>query len=306
MVPDMLMALLKRDHVWQGSEKLYHAVYNVVYSAESVPSLSQWKLAVDGRSISVRTTSGLSLECAFLHTNKSSKTSNRESDHTFSRRMMCQGVTRTYTTQPLVITARFTPAVSKVLRACVYPCSTKATGLLMATTHVSGFERPLRACALVVPCALRRHKNFGVHEADVSALAIPFARTHVRTLAQMFSKCAIMRAVLGSVAPVFPVHRLGDMDELELHLQYTHLRGLCTSGQLETCASIWNDVNKNHRMTVGCVSGTVDAFENDNLHTDIAMHTHSILDTTFNHNGHAFNVNSPIVVSMYGTYYHHM
>jgi hypothetical protein len=176
----------------------------------------------------------------------------------------------------------------------------------MATTHVSGFERPLRSCALVVPCAIRRHKSFGVHEADVSALTTPVARAHVRTLAQMFSKCAVMRAVLGSAATVFAVDRLGDMDESELHMQYTALRGICTNTQLLKCASIWNEVEKNRTMSVGCISGTLDVFENDQLHTDISMHTHSIMDTTFNCDGQDFSVNSPIVVSMYGTYYHQM
>jgi hypothetical protein len=306
VVPEMLMALLKRDNVWQGADKLHHAVYDVVYSSESVPCLSQWNLAVDKRSISVDTKSGLRLECSFLHNSTSSNMGHIESDHTFSRRMMCQRVTRTYSTQPIVITAQSTASASQVLRVCVYPCSTKATGLLMATTHVSGFERPLRSCALVVPCAIRRHKSFGVHEADVSALTTPVARAHVRTLAQMFSKCAVMRAVLGSAATVFAVDRLGDMDESELHMQYTALRGICTNTQLLKCASIWNEVEKNRTMSVGCISGTLDVFENDQLHTDISMHTHSIMDTTFNCDGQDFSVNSPIVVSMYGTYYHQM
>jgi hypothetical protein len=304
VVPDMLMALLQRDNVWQGADKLKRAVYDVVYSSESVPDLSQWKLADGGRSISVNTASGLRLECAFLHNNRSSNTKIRESDHTFSRRMMCQGVTRTYSTQPIVVTARFSPAVSHMLQVCVYPCSVRQTGLLMATTHVSGFERPLRSCAVVVPCAIRRHVTFGVHEADVSALVTPITRAHVRTLAQMFSKCAVMRAVLGTSAPVFTVNRLGDMDELELHTQYTSLRGMCTHTQLQTCAGIWDEVNMNHTMGLVCVAGTLDTFENDQMHTDVAMHTHSIMDTTFKHEGKDFSVSSPIVVSLYGTYYH--
>jgi hypothetical protein len=175
----------------------------------------------------------------------------------------------------------------------------------MATTHLSGFERPLRSCALIVPCALRRHTSYGVHEADVSALVTPFARTHVRTLAEMFSKCAIMRVVLGSAAPFFKTCRLGDMDELELHTQYTHLRGMCSCDQLKSCASIWAEVNSAHTMTLTCISGTLDAFLNDDFHTDMAMHTHSIMDTTFVHDGEEHQVVSPLIVSLYGTYYHH-
>jgi hypothetical protein len=304
VVPEVLKALLNRDTVWKDAAKLRQAVYDIVYSSASVPSLSAWKLASNGTSISVFTPSGLRLECAFLHNNLSNMAVN-ESDHTLSRRMMCQRVTRTYSAQPLVITAQFTPSESRVLRACVYPCSSKSSGVLMATTHLSGFERPLRSCALVVPCALRRHKSFGVHEADVSALVTPYARTHVRTVAEMFSKCAVMRAVLGSAAPVFKICRLGDMDELVLHTQYTKLRGMCTSTQLQSCASIWAGVERSHAMDLTCISGTMNAFENDDFHTDIAMHTHSMIDTAFTYNGEDFQVKSPIVVSMYGTYYHH-
>jgi hypothetical protein len=305
VVPELLKALLNRDNVWQGGESLRQAVYDVVYSAESIPSLSEWKLGPGGNNISVCTASGLRLECALLHNDESNMAAN-ESDQTFSRRMMCQRVTRTYSAQPIVITAQSTTAISRLLRACVYPCSNKPSGILMATTHLSGFERPLRSCAIVVPCALRRHASFGVHEADVSALITPYARTHVRTLAEMFSKCAVMRTVLGTKTPVFTTSRLGDMDELELHKQYTHLRGMCTHTQLRSCANIWEDVDRSHAMNLTCISGTINAFENDDFHTDVAMHTHSMMDTTFMYGGEEFKVNSPLVVSMYGTYYHHM
>jgi hypothetical protein len=304
VVPEMLKALLSRESAWKGGESLRKAVYGVVYSSESVPPLSAWKLASDGSSISVCTTSGLRLQVAFLHNNTSNLGLN-ESDQTFAQRMMCQRVTRTYTSQPVVVTAQCAAAKSQVLRACVYPCSNTSSGVLMATTHLSGFERPLRSCALVVPCVLRRHASFGVHEADVSTLITPYVRTHVRTLAEMFSKCAIMRVVLGTAAPVFKTGRLGDMDELELHMQYTHLRGMCTSTQLQSCSKIWAEVNSSHTMNLACISGTVNAFQNDDFHTDVAMHTHSIMDTTFKYRGNDFDVSSPLVVSMYGTYYHH-
>jgi hypothetical protein len=305
VVPDMFKALLRRDAVWQGADKLRSVVYDAIFSSVPIPPLSKWTPSVDGKSISVRAESGLQFECSLLHADLSSNTGVRESDHTFSRRMMCSGVTRAYSAQPLVITAHCNTASSQMIRACVYPCSAKATGLLMATTHLSGFERPLRSCALVSPCTLRRHMSFGVHEADVSALLVPYARTHVRTLAEMFCKCAIMRTVQGSGAPVFKVSRLGDMDELELHMQYTTLRGKCTSMQLHTCASIWAGVQNSNGMTLDCISGTVDSFENDIYHTDVAMHTHNMMNISFNHGGQDFTTSSPVVVSLYGTYYHH-
>jgi hypothetical protein len=305
VVPEILKAMLQRDNIWRGCDKLRRAVYDVVYSSESVPALSKWKIAVDGNSISVCTASGINLECALLHTRLSNKVS-RESDQTFARRVLCQGVTRTYSSQPLVITIQATTPMSHMLQACVYPSSTNATGLLMATTHVSGFERPLRSCATVVPCSLRRNPNFGVHEADVSSLITPYVRTHMLTLATMFSKCAIMRAVLGGAAPGFASSQMGDMDELEIHKQYTNLRGICTSNQLKSCASIWAEVNSSRNMNTTCVSGTVDAFENDEFHTDISMHTHSMMNTTFKYKEKDFDVSTPIVVSLYGTYYHHM
>lgn len=305
VIPDIMKALLHRDNVWQGSRDLKQAIYDVVFSAGSIPSWTKWKIASDGKSISVSTASGLHIQCAHLHDN-SSNIASHESDHTFSRRTMCQRVTQNYSSQPLIITAHTSSRVSQVLRACVYPCSKTSSGLLMATTHLSGYERPLRSCALVIPCSLRRHASFGVHEADVSTLITPFVRTHVQTLAELYSKCAIMKVVLQEAAPTFELSRLGDMDELELHTQYTRLRGLCTSAQLKLCANTWAETKSSDAMRLTCISGTINAFQNDAFHTDVATHTRSIMDMTFTYEGDVHHMSSPIVVSLYGTYYHHM
>jgi hypothetical protein len=304
VIPEILQALLIRDNIWQDSRDLKEAVFHVTHSSNLIPPISGWTIASDGKSISVHTLNGLLIKCAHLHNNKTNM-AREESDQTFARRTMCQRVTQTYSSQPLVVSVNCVARPSQMLKASVYPCSKSSSGILMATTHLSGYERPLRSCALVVPCSLRRHVNYGVHEADVSALIAPFVRTHTHTIAALYSKCALMKVVLQDAAPVFLLPRLGDMDELELHTQYTRLRGLCTPLQLKSCASTWSEMQASDAVTVTCISGTINAFENDKFHTDVATHTHSIMDTTFTHEGQVHHVSSPLIVSLYGTYYHH-
>ncbi|KAJ1467497.1 hypothetical protein T484DRAFT_3631215 [Baffinella frigidus] len=57
-------------------------------------------------------------------------------------------------------------------------------------------------------------------------------------------------------------------------------------------------------LSLVCVAGTTDCFKQDSSHTSMVVHTRSMLEARFTHNGQDFTINSPLVVSMYGTYYH--
>jgi hypothetical protein len=55
---------------------------------------------------------------------------------------------------------------------------------------------------------------------------------------------------------------------------------------------------------VRCLSGAFDCFKKDGFHTDMALHTRNVIQTSFKYGGVDHHVSSPLVLSMYGTYYH--
>lgn len=305
MFTELVSTLLGRSSLWNNCEVLRSKLYSCVYAGIPIPSAAEWSASTDGMSVSVTTLEGLQLKCAIMghHTRA------RECGHRFDQRMMCQSVTATYTQQPMVFTVSC-DGLSEVLSAHVYPSSNSSSGLLLGTVHASGFDKPFRSCAVVAKKTLRVHPYWGVHEADAITLTTPYARGHMHTIANIFTKSCIMKAVLGDLAPEFKVSRLGDMDELELLSQYKTLRGTLSGAQHQTCSEIWKDScvedgsGGRASMRVRCVSGTLDCFKKDDAHTDMALHTRNVIATCFNHDGIEHNVSSPLVLSMYGTYYH--
>jgi hypothetical protein len=301
MFADLISTLLGRSSVWSDSEELRSRLYSCVYSGTPIPPAAEWSASADGSSVSVTTVAGLQLKCSLLCPPITSS----ERENRLSQRMVCRNVTAAYTQQPMCFTV-VCDGVSEMLSAHVYPCSTNSSGLLLGSVHVSGFEKPFQSCAVVSHKTLRVHSHWGVHEADAIALTTPYARGHMHTLANIYTKSCIMRAVLGDNQIEFETSQLGDMDEMELLHQYETLRDTLSSTQRQLCSEVWNDMctQNGDSSRVRCVSGTLDCFKKDALHTDMALHTRNVLATSFKYNGVDHHVSSPLVLSVYGTYYH--
>ncbi|KAJ1466591.1 hypothetical protein T484DRAFT_1861248 [Baffinella frigidus] len=233
-------APLRQSSVWKHANKLRSAIYADVFSAKPACPAG-WVTSDDGMSVSKHTASGLTITCALLHTTPSDGQihSKTESDQRFAQRVLCQGVTHSYSQQPMVFTARLKND-STVLSAKVYPCSKQAAGLLMGTLHTSGFARPLRSCGVIETVTLNVHPQWGVHEADAATLMVPHVRRHADAVSSMFVKNGIMQAVLGASVPVFAVTDLCDLDEVLLTEQHAYLKSKLEPHQLQTAAGIWN------------------------------------------------------------------
>jgi len=313
---EVLSTVLGRTAVWKNATTLQSKLYAHIYSGGAAKTMKSWTQSTDGTSVSMRTPCGLALKCALLLSTQADGSvvsgdkikSIGESDHRFAQRVLSQGVTRSYSQQPMEFTARLDGGAN-IFRAVVYPCSSKQTGLFVGTMHASGFERPLKSCAVVASNTMLVHPQWGVHEADATVLMAPYTRSHVSAVSSMFVKSAIMRAVMGTSAAV----DLSDLDEPQLMGQYKELREMLSPQQLESSMDIWkgmhekNVVDKgNTKPTYGvtCVSGTVDSFKNDASHTGLALHTRSIVEAKFAYNHTEFSIKTPLIVSMYGTYYH--
>ncbi|KAJ1465492.1 hypothetical protein T484DRAFT_1757376 [Baffinella frigidus] len=313
---EVLSTVLGRTAVWKNATNLQAKLYAHVYSGGATKTMKSWTPSADGTSVSMRTPGGLVLKCALLRSTKVDGSAGSgdkiksigESDHRFAQRVLGQGVTQSYSQQPMEFTARLDDSPN-IYRAVVYPCSSKATGLFVGTMHASGFERPLKACAVVASNTMLVHPQWGVHEADATVLMAPYTRSHVSAVSSMFVKSAIMRAVMGSSATV----DLGNLDEPQLMGQYKELREMLSPQQLESSMDIWNGMHEKKVVEMGntrpvygvtCVGGTVDSFKNDAYHTGLALHTRSIVEAKFAYNHNEFSIKTPLVVSMYGTYYH--
>jgi hypothetical protein len=234
-------ALLRQSSAWKKHAKaLQSAIYADVFSAKPACPAG-WVTSDDGMSVSRHTASGLTFTCALLHTTQSDGQihSKTESDQRFAQRVLCQGVTHSYSQQPMVFTARLKNDLT-VLSAKVYPCSKQAAGLLMGTLHTSGFARPLRSCGVIETVTLTVHPQWGVHEADAATLMVPHVRRHADAVSSMFVKNGIMQAVLGASVPVFAVTDLCDLDEVLLAEQHAYLKSKLEPHQLQTAAGIWN------------------------------------------------------------------
>jgi hypothetical protein len=109
-----------------------------------------------------------------------------------------------------------------------------------------------------------------------------------------------MRAVLGN-DPTHPavIHNLDE----SLREHHT-LRGSLDESQLQTCAQIWSTMKREKSVELKCTEGTVDCFRNDVNHTDIGLHSQTLLDFRFTHMDKEFHVGEPLEVSVFGTYFH--
>jgi hypothetical protein len=295
---EVVASLLSRDSLWQGKAPLQKALYDSVYSDASIPPMCEWLTSADGHSVSV-IKNGLRLSCSPLREAQSSNTE----DHLFGKRILCESVTRSYSQQPMLYTAEFH---GLSLHASALPCSTKATGLLIGTLHISGFERPMRSCGVVAQKTIPCHPRLGVHEVDATALMVPYTREHLHKTVHMFCKNAIMFHLLGTNAPVFETSSLQELDDTEVMRQYTDLRQRLTLNQLKTCAQAWGGALTNKALNITCLSGTIDCFKQGDggSYTDMSLHTRNQVDSYFEIDGDTVSVSSPIVVSFYSRYYH--
>jgi hypothetical protein len=307
---ELISTLLGRSSMWGDSEALRSKLYSCVYGGTPIPTAAEWSVSADGSSVSVTTLVGLQLKCSLLGQGVPGPGVSKTAigcDDRFTHRMMCQNVTATYTQQPMVFTVSC-GGDSEILSACVYPCSASTNGLFLGTVHASGFEQPLKSCAVVTNKTLRVHPHWGVHEADAMTLTTPYARGHMHTLSNIYIKSCIMRAVLVDHSKQFEVSRLGDMDEIEMLTQYKSLRDTLSIPQSNTCSEIWNGMCAKNGpgcgIRVRCLSGAFDCFKKDGFHTDMALHTRNVIQTSFKYGGVDHHVSSPLVLSMYGTYYH--
>jgi hypothetical protein len=308
---EVLSTVLGRTAIWKDAKTLQAKLYSHVYTGTTASAKNTWKPSTDGTSVSMRTPCGLMLKCAVLSSDQSSGSVKNpsESDHRFAQRVLSQGVTQTYSQQPMEFTASIGDNLDS-FRAAIYPCSVKSTGLFMGTMHASGHERPMKSCGVITSNTMLVHPKWGVHEADATTLMAPYAKSHVTALSSMFVKSAIMRAVLGNTIPD-PDLTLDGMDVPMVVNQYKKLRSTLSPQQVSTSMDMWkgmhaktgNDANK-PLYTVTCVDGTVDCFKNDSSHTGMALHTNNMVHAKFAFDGKEIEIKSPLVVSVYGTYYH--
>jgi hypothetical protein len=315
---EVLSTVLGRTSVWKNATALQVKLYAHVYSGAATGTMNAWTPSSDGTSVSMRTRCGLVLKCALLRSTDGCTTTSAdkmknigESDHRFAQRVQGQGITRSYSQQPMEFSARLDDS-AHTFKASVYPCSTKATGLFMGTMHASGFERPFRSCAVVASKTMLVHPQWGVHEADATTLMVPYTRSHVSAVSSMFVKSAIMRAVMGTMSTGTGMP-LSDIDELQLVGQYKELRAMLSTSEQKASMDIWREMHEKGvvesdtaKPTYGvtCVDGTMDSFKNDSSHTGLAFHTRSIVEANFIHNNEEFSMKTPLLVSMYGSYYH--
>jgi hypothetical protein len=308
---ELLSTVLGRSMIWKNAEVLKAKLYEHVYSGVGMSSMDAWEKSADGTSVSMRTSSGVLLRCALLRSAQAVGPvgNTGKNDHQFAQRVLSQGVTNSYSQQPMEFSASLDNCCH-VFKAAVYPCSMKQTGLFMGTLHMSGFDIPLKSCAVVANNTLQIHPKWGINEADATVLMIPYTRSHVGAISSMFVKCAVMRAILGTKAPTNQFTDLCNMDETGTVNQYTLLRSMLSADQLQSSSIIWKDMNRtgvgspklNYGVT--CVAGTIDSFQKDSSHTILSLHTRSIIDAKFVHNNEEFIVKSPLIVSMYGGYFH--
>ena len=309
---EVLRTVVSRENLWQNASTLRAKLFEIVYEGGSSRFQSDWITSADSLSVSKHTKCGTIMQCSTNpHLDANQVKNTGDSDHRFAQRLVSEGVTRSYSQQPMMFTALLEDK-SQIFRACIYPCSVTETGLFVGTLHASGFERPFKACSVIANNTMMVHPQWGVHEADATHLMTPYARSHVSAIASMYVKTAIMKAVLGNLH-TSDVEALGDMDEPHLTSRYNELREMLSLPQITLSANIWGQMHQSgacDTSTAGtmygvtCVAGTVDSFKNDISHTRLALHTKNVVDACFEHNNVQFNVHTPLIVSMYGTYYH--
>ena len=293
--PQVVATVMGQDKtMFHGADEFHRLLYASVYSSSSLASSTQWLQHPEDKStITAMTSNGIELKCQTLPFG-----AQIASDLTCSKQHVCQSITQTHSKRPVVFTARF---ATHCLRVQVYPCNACSnTGLLMGTVHSSGSVHPLLSCAVVANKTLVAHPTFGVHCSDAASLLTPYARRHMHSLASVHTKNTVMRAVLGN-DPTHPavIHNLDE----SLRENQT-LRGSLDESQLQTCAQIWSTMKRGKSVELKCTEGTVDCFRNDVNHTDIGLHSQTLLDFRFTHMDKESHVGEPLEVSVFGTYFH--
>ena len=109
-----------------------------------------------------------------------------------------------------------------------------------------------------------------------------------------------MRAVLGN-DPTHPavIHNLD-----ESLREHQALQCSLDESRLKTCVQISSTMRREDLVDLKCREGTIDCFDVDVNHTDIGLHSQTLLDFKFSHMGKDFHVEEPLLVSAYRTYFH--
>jgi hypothetical protein len=302
--PRVLGTLIQNSDFWTDSESIQKVVYDYLYNTTKYTKT--WNPGEDKRT-ELLYNNDVVLTCGEL---KNMIVQNKcEMDEDFEQQQHCSSVTQQLPYKVWMLTvAQKCPTENLFLKVKIVPCSNLRASLVACSMHMSGFTQEKLTGRFDKHCQFRLHPAYGIHPADFVTMAIPHMRTHAQKIAELHFKCVLAKTIYlhdKYEGRSFDTGRaqinLQNHDETSLQLEAVQLYGRLNQQQMTMAASIWNKGLHDGDVKVRCVHGAERTFVRDELHTDVMMHTHHEIKTSFMFNDIRVSFSTPVSISIFGT-----
>ena len=285
----------------------------------------QWKEDEHNKhSASMRASSGLFFEIQPLSA-RSLSGPTPVADHRYAQYADCRLVTRGFTFVPLTLKISL-EGCDRVINANLYPRINDEEqknglgGMLVGAKYINDVKKSTGTPTTILEThgmsLAKRGSSGGISEKDAASLLVKYAREYRKRLVDMFVVCHIMRAVAGLEGHEYEIPELHDLAESDIQNLHKRIRDTLTDEMIDKAKAIFGKMHSHYgqgqEKTIGengdiynivCTGGTVDCFDNDTHHTDMALHTNNIAHIECMIDGEPLSICADFSISIYSTYY---
>lgn len=226
-------------------------------------------------------------------------------DHRFEQHINCRKITRAFKLQPVKLEISLEGSAITI-DALVYPRSKLLdtggllVGRMQPTNGITLY--PIKPTVIETNEMTVIHDKYGcISEDHAASLMTGYTRKYRKRLVEKYVATHILRDVISTKTDLHDIPPLQSMTENDIYSMYNKLKTIATTEDIAKCKQVSTTWKQPYILT--CTGGTVDCFQNDSQHTDMALHTNNIFEVSYNMNEKPVIVCGDIPVSMYATYY---